>query len=60
MTGSDAESTSGTERFYFPGFALDGPCPNCGNNETMHVGETLIDEKCCGCGIIIGGGYLVD
>jgi len=26
----------------------------------MYVGETFIDEKCCSCGRIIGGGYLLE
>ena len=43
-----------TDRFrYFP---MVGEC-SCGSTETMYVGSTLIDEKCCQCGIILGGGF---
>lgn len=42
----------------FKHFSKDRICPECGSYETMYVGETLIDEKCCWCGLIIGGGYL--
>lgn len=42
---------------YFP---MKGECSKCGSHETMYVGSTLIDEKCCQCGWIIVGGYLPD
>lgn len=38
-------------------FRMKGECLACGNFETMYVGDEFIDEKCCNCGLIIGGGY---
>lgn len=56
MTQSDTHE-DGTNRFkHYP---MMGVC-RCGSFETMYVGETFIDEKCCRCGIIIGGGYLAE
>ena len=45
-----------TQFKYFP---KAGRC-QCGSTETMYVGDVIIDEKCCQCGIIIGGGYTTD
>jgi len=41
----------------FRHFPMAGKCPECGSFETMYVGTELIDEKCCQCGRIVGGGY---
>jgi len=41
----------------FRHFPMAGECPDCGSFETMYVGEQLIDEQCCWCGRIVGGGY---
>lgn len=45
-------------RNQFKTIPLTSICPDCGNTETMAVGEMLIDEKCTSCGRIVGGGYL--
>jgi len=54
----DDTSDAGVDRFRH--FSMHGECPDCGSFETMYVGETLIDEQCCQCGRIVGGGYLAE
>ena len=48
---------SDSEPENFRWFEMTGECPACGCFETYYVGRRFIDEKCCWCGIIVGGGY---
>lgn len=54
----NASKQEGENRFKH--FSMWGQCGECGCYETMYVGDGMIDEKCCSCGIIIGGGYVAE
>jgi len=58
MTMTNDKDDAEVDRFrHFP---MDGDCTDCNSSKTVYVGETLIDEQCCRCGRIVGGGYLAE